>query len=124
MNDLYLYQLCGVKCYILVEHLRSVLLGRFKTLEPLALLYQKVQSPYDVHISQLFSSTLLSQPLLVSIIYIFLIAKQLKQINQCKPKCDIGLYLVYHYEETITLMATLRFIAGWGKPLRYRTHNE
>ena len=76
MNDLYLYQLRGVKCYILMEHLRSILLGRFKTLEPLALFYQKVQSPYDVHISQLFGSTLLSQPLLVSIIYVFFIAKQ------------------------------------------------
>jgi hypothetical protein len=39
---------------------------------------------------------LLSQPILVSIIYIFLIAKQLEQVNQSKPKCNIGLYNVWH----------------------------
>jgi len=77
-----------------MEHLRSVVLSRFETLEPLGLLYQKVQSRYDVHISQLFSSTLLSQPLLVSFIYIFFIAKQMEQVNQSKPKCNIRLYLV------------------------------
>ena len=74
-----------------MEHLRSILLSRFKTLEPLTLLYKKVQSPYDVHISQLFSSTLLSQPILVSIIYIFFIAKQLEQANQFKLKCYTGI---------------------------------
>jgi hypothetical protein len=69
-----------------MEHLRPILLSRFKTFEPLALLYQKVQSAYNVHISQLFSSTLLSQPILVPIIHIFFITKQLEQANQFKPK--------------------------------------
>jgi hypothetical protein len=39
---------------------------------------------------------LLSQPILVSIIYIFFIAKQLEKVNQSKPKCSIGLYLIWH----------------------------